>query len=53
MRSVRAKSPRRDWRDVEREFKAKRDPKMKITLPKLAFMGERERARDDTQRRVA
>lgn len=28
------------WREVEREFKATRDPRMKVTLPRLRCLAE-------------
>lgn len=39
------------WRECEREFKAQRDPKMKVTLPKLQFLEDHdERERTDNRR---
>lgn len=37
---------RQGWRDTERDFKATRDPQMKISLPQLKFLED-----DDSQRR--
>jgi len=32
----------RDWRSVEREFRATRDPVMEVTLPKLKFLEDEQ-----------
>jgi hypothetical protein len=45
-----SKSSRRGWRDVEREYKGKRDPHMRVTLPKLRCLEERE---EDERERAA
>ncbi|MBZ5616216.1 MAG: hypothetical protein LAO23_19585 [Acidobacteriia bacterium] len=36
------KQEQRGWRDVEREFRAKRDQKMKITLPRISCLEKDE-----------
>lgn len=38
----RSKRTKQGWRDQEREFKAQRDPKMRVTLPRVRCLEEEE-----------
>ena len=39
---AKAAKPMRGWRDVEREFRYQRDPKMRVTLPYVSCLDEDE-----------
>jgi hypothetical protein len=44
-------STRKGWRECEREFKAKRDPAMRVTLPQLRCLEKDDERREE--KRVA
>ncbi len=47
LRKVQGQSQRKGWRECEREFKATRDPKMRVTLPRVSIL---EKAESDCDR---